>query len=124
MKKLIILVLFAAAAWYGWKHYPDLLAHRSGHEAVIENQSGHTLERVRLAVGGQKFVKETLDDGERATFSFRVAQEASFDLTWQWKDRIGEMSWSGGMVPRGPMQQRHIMTIDGEGGVVYQAENK
>jgi hypothetical protein len=124
MKKLIVLLLFAVAAWYGWKHYPDLLARRPGHEAVIENQSGHTLQRIRLVVGGATFVKETLDDGDRVTFPFRVTNDASFELTWQWKDSIGERTWSGGLVPRGPMQQRHILTIDEEGAVLYRAENR
>ena len=124
MKKLFFLLLVVAAAWYGWKHYPDLLARRPAHEAVIENPSGHTLQRVRLAVGGRTFVRETLDDGQRAVFPFRVTSDASFELTWQWKDRVGECNWRGGMVPRGPMQQRHIMAIDEEGAVFYRAENK
>ena len=37
---------------------------------------------------------------------------------------MGEYSWSGGLVPRGPMVQRHIMTVDQDAGVIYRAENK
>jgi len=54
----------------------------------------------------------------------KVANDASFQLVWEWKERLGERHWSGGMVPRGPMVQRHIMQIDGDGGVTYTAENK
>ena len=37
---------------------------------------------------------------------------------------MGEMSWRGGMVPKGPMVQRHVMQIDDNGEVVYLASNK
>ena len=45
MKRLLILLLLAAAAWYGWKHYPELLQKRDGHDVVIENTSGRNMER-------------------------------------------------------------------------------
>ena len=124
MKKLIILAVVAFTVWYGWKHYPELMSHRPSHEAVIQNRTGTGMTRVRLIVDGQTFVKEDLPDGARAVFPFRVGNDASFNLVWQWSNRPGENSWSGGMVPKGPMVQRHIMTIDSEAGVLYQAENK
>ena len=124
MKKLLILALVAFAAWYGWKHYPELLDKRPSHEAVVVNSSGHPLERVRLVVDGQTFVKETLDQNDKAVFPFRVANDASFELYWQYADQMGQRSWKGGMVPKGPMVQRHIMTIDPDGEVIYQPENK
>lgn len=124
MKKLIMLVLVAAVAWYGWKHLPSLLERRPSHEAVIQNSTGIGLTRIRLIVDGQTFVKEELADGASAVFPFRVGKDASFQLTWQWADRVGENSWSGGMVPAGPMVQRHTMTIDGDGGVIYRAAAK
>jgi hypothetical protein len=124
MKKLIFLVLVALVAWYGWKHLPGLLEKRPSHEAVIQNSTGAKLIRVRLTVDGQTFVKEELADGASAVFPFRVGKDASFELVWQWADRVGENSWTGGMVPAGPMVQRHTMTIDSDGGVVYQAAAK
>src|SRR5262245_49497032 len=124
MKKLVFLVLVGAVAWYGWKHYPSLLERRPSHEAVVRNATGSNLTRVRLTVDGQTFVKEELADGASAAFPFRVGRDASFDLDWQWANRLGENHWSGGMVPKGPMVQRHIMVIDGEGGVLYRTENK
>ena len=124
MKKLVFFLLFVLAAWYGWKHYPELLNRRPGHEAVIENDSGMTMERVRLTVDGQTLVKESLDNGARGTLPFKVQNDASFVLEWQWKEKLGDMRWAGGMVPRGPMIQRHIMAVDADGGVTYTAENK
>ncbi len=124
MKRLLLLALFAAALWYGWKHWGELVSKRSGHEAVVENASGRELTRVRLSVGGQTFVKESIPDGERAVFPFRVDSDATFELVWRFADASSEQSWSGGMVPRGPMLQRHVMTVDGDGAVLYRPENK
>ena len=122
MKRLIVFLLFAAAVWYGWKHYPEILHKRASHEAVIENQTNGDLERIRLKIGDQTLVREKLAAGERATFPFRVNQDATFELTWS--TREGDRTWSGGMVPAGPMVQRHEFVIDTEGQVLYRAENK
>ena len=124
MKKLLFLVLVAVAAWYGWHHYGDVLYKRPSHEAVVQNRAGHEMTRVRLSVDGQTLVKESIPDGADAVFPFRVSHDASFQLVWQWAESSGEQSWSGGMIPRGPMTQRHIMTIDSDGAVFYRAENK
>jgi hypothetical protein len=124
MKKIVLFALIVVAAWYGWKRLPTLIERRPTHEAVVENSSGTGLTRIRLTVDGQTFVKEELADGAQAVFPFRVSRDASFQLVWQWSDRVGESNWSGGMVPRGPMVQRHIMTIDSDGGVLYRPENK
>jgi hypothetical protein len=124
MKRLLLLVLFAVALWYGWQHRGDLLHRQQGHEAVVENTSGREMTRVRLSVGGQTFVKESIPDEGKAAFPFRVDRDATFELVWRFADAPAEQSWSGGMVPRGPMLQRHIMTVDGDGAVLYRAENK
>ena len=124
MKKLLILAIVAAAAWYGWKNYPSLFERRPSHEAVIENQTGTTITKVRLSVDGQTLVKEEIADGAKAVIPFRVSKDASFTLIWEWSDRPGENTWAGGLVPQGPMVQRHIMLIDNDAGVLYRAENK
>ena len=91
MKKLVLLALIAFAAWYGWKHYKSLLLERRPmHEAVVENQTGVGLTRVRLTVDGQTFVREELPDKGRASFPFRVGRDAAFRLVWQWSDRTTE----------------------------------
>jgi hypothetical protein len=122
MKKLILLLLILAAGWYGWGHYRSVLERRPSHEAVVENQSGRDIERVRLAVDGQTFVRELIPAGQSTTFSFRVNRDATFEL--HWGSGTDERSWSGGMVPVGPMSQRHVFRIDEEGGVMYRAEQK
>lgn len=123
MKRLIVLLLFAAAAWYGWRHYPELLHRAGNHEAVIENASGRVMTRVRLTVDGRTYVEERIPDEGRATIPFRVAEDASFQLVWSHDDG-GDRSWSGGMVPKGPLTQRHRMTVDGDDAVLYRAEPK
>jgi hypothetical protein len=124
MKRLLLLILFGVALWYGWQHRDDLLHRQQGHEAVIENTSGRELTRVRLSVGGQSFVKESIPDGERAVFPFRVDSDATFNLVWSFAGSANERSWSGGMVPRGPMLQRHVMIVDPDGEILYRPENK
>jgi hypothetical protein len=121
IKRIVIFALVAFAGWYGWHHWTDIAHRAPSHEAVVENDTGVTMEKVRLTVDGQTFVKEILPNGQRASFPFRVANDASFALDWEYKERLGERHWRGGMVPRGPMVQRHMMQVDGDGGVVYTA---
>lgn len=121
MKKLILLLLVAAAAWYGWKNYPQILNRQPGHQAVIINQTGREMQRVRLVVDGQTLVRETLADNAEAELTFKVANDSDFDLIWQWSDAAGEFKWHGGRVPRGPMVQKHIFTVHGVNEVIYQA---
>lgn len=124
MKRLLFFAFVAFAAWYAWHHYHDLIDKRPSHEAIVENRSGRGMERIRLTVGGQTFVRETLPDDANASFPFRVSQDATFTLEWKWSNSDNEMHWSGGEVPRGPMVQKHHLTVDGDGAVIYQAENK
>jgi len=124
MRRLIVFALIVVAAWFAWNKWGDVLLKKPSHEAVVENLSGREMVSVRLTVGGQTFVKESLPDEQKAVFPFRVSQESTFDLAWLWGDAPGEETWSGGFVPRGPMQQRHVMTVDGDGNVSYRPENK
>jgi len=124
MKRVVFFLLLVLAGWYGWKRWPDLFHHTPGHEAVVENDTGLTMERVRVTVDGQTFVKEELPNEQRAVFPFKVASDATFQLEWGWKEKMGEMRWRGGMVPRGPMVQRHMMQVDADGGVIYTANAK
>ncbi len=124
MKKLLLLALIAFAIWYGWNHYRDVIVHSPSHEAVIENHSGREMQRVRLIVAGKTFVRESLPDASSISFSFRVDSDATFELHWNWANSDVEQHWSGGMVPRGPMVQRHTLEIDADGGVIYTAANK
>jgi len=124
MKKLLFFILVAVAAWYGWKHYPELLNRAPGNEAVVINDSGHGIERLRFTADGQTQVREDLPSGNKAVFPFKVANDSEIRLEWQWSDRLGERRWQGGRVPRGPLVGRHIMQIDGDGEVIYRPEPK
>ncbi|MEO5616534.1 MAG: hypothetical protein ABIS67_02075 [Candidatus Eisenbacteria bacterium] len=124
MKRLFILILLGLAAWYGWKNYPQLFEKRDGHEAVIENQSGKTMTRVRVMIDGQTLVKEILPDGQTAKLPFKVANDAGFKMEWEYETVLGQRSWAGGMVPKGPMLQRHILLVQADDEVMYRAENK
>ncbi len=120
MRRLIILVIVAAAAWYGWKHYKGL---RSGPSdiAVIANDSGRAIERVRLTVDGQTLVREVLEDGATAELPFRVRKDSSFHLHWQWRGREGEPQWDGGLVTAGPLVSRNTFRVQADGGVIWSA---
>ena len=122
MRRFLILIVIAAAAWFGWKRYEA--AKGTPHEAVIVNHSDRRMVAVRLKVDGQTFEKESLADGERTAFPFRAGDDASFELFWSWDQTPGEMAWAGGYVPKGPMRQRHVMSVDGDGSVTYLPENK
>jgi len=124
MKKLLFWALVLFAAWYAWKHYPEITRQQPRHEAVVQNRSGHPIERLRLSVDGQTFVRDTLKAGDDTKFSFRVSKDGTFDVVWDWGDRLGEGHWNGGRVPSGPIVQRHVLVISGDGGVVYNAEDK
>jgi len=122
MKRLLILAVLVFAGWYGWTHYREFFTKRPAHEALVENHGSAAIERVRLKVDGQTMVKEQLGSGEHVAFPFRVNRDASFEI--QWRAGADERQWSGGLVPAGPMVQRHVFTIDDEGQVLYRAENK
>ena len=122
MLRLIIIALVVFAAWYGWSHYGDLLNPRPKHEVVIENRSGRVMDRVRISVGGQGFVRETIANEENAAFRFLINDDATFELVWKWANDEVEHRWTGGNVFKGPMVQRHHIMVDGDAGVTYRAE--
>ncbi len=124
MMRFILIILVAAAAWYGWKHWPELMQRTPSNEAVIANHSGKVLTRLRLTVDGQTFVKERLADNEQVVFPFKVANDASFELQWEYESELGQRHWRGGMVPKGPMIQRHFLQFDSDGNIVYEARAK
>jgi len=121
MKRLLILVIVALVAWYGWNHRAVLTTKTPRHQAVIKNASGETLTRIRLTVGGQTHVKEELANGESATFSFAVNEDSKFELAWEYAANPNEGRWSGGGVTKGPMVARHQITIRPDRGVVYES---
>lgn len=124
MKRLFFLILVAAAAWYGWHHYPELLNRMPSNKAVIVNNTGHELDRVRLSAGDQPIgVKESIPPDGRAEFPFKIDHDATFTLVWQYADKQGEQRWTGGSVTHGPVVQKCTFTVDGEGQVIFLPEN-
>ena len=124
MGRLIVLVLLIAAIWYGYKHYPEVMKRGPSHEAVIVNATSNPAVRIRLLVGGQTFVKESLGPDQKVAFPFKVNDDATFELIWEWDSSTGERHWRGGNVFKGPIVARHTLTIQDDDGVVYQSENK
>lgn len=122
MRRLIVLGLLAFAIWYGSQHGGKLFTRRPSHEAVIENTGDVAMARVRLRVDGQTLVRDAIAAGEAATLPFHVQRDGTFDL--QWETSGVEHIWSGGLVPAGPMVQRHRFSVDGEAQVLYRPENK
>lgn len=121
MRNLLVLIVVAFAAWYGWHHLADL-RRAPRDEAVIENQSGRQLTRVRLTVGGQTLVRDAIPDGDKAVFPFQVSSDGSLGLKWQFQGDAYDKTWSGGEVSAGPLHTRHRIQVMSDGGVIWMAE--
>ncbi len=121
MKRLLMLVLLAATAWYGWKHY-GALRDTGANEATIVNQSSHGLDRIRLTAGNETVVIEHLEPGARDTRPFRGGVDATFQLVWAYQGVMGEQHWSGGTITSGPMRMRHSFLVDEQGSVIWNSE--
>jgi hypothetical protein len=123
MKRLLMFALVVVAIYMAWTRGPGLFEKQIAHEVVVTNASRSPIVRLRIGVAGRTFVAETLLAGDATRHSFRTTEDSRFHLVWQWGDRPGEPEWTGGRVPRGPLAQRHQMRIDGQGGVIYFAED-
>ena len=124
MKQLFFLALLVFAGWYGWNHRDAILHRQASHQAVIENDTGEPIARIRLTVDGQTLVhQEALPTGQSVKLPFRVANDSDFQLTWNWVQREGELTWRGGSIAKGPLTQRHIFQVMEDGSVMYRAES-
>ena len=123
MQRLILLAVFVFAGGYGWKHYDALLHPAPRHEAVVRNDSGEKLVRIRLTVGGHTYVKEELATGATVAFPFTVTTDSKFDLVWEYDTNTMVGHWTGGLVAKGPLVARHTLTIRTGGGVVFESQN-
>jgi len=124
MKKLLLLTLVILAAWTAWKQVPRILERPPEHELVVENQSHEAIERLRIMVGSQTFVKELLGSGEDASFTVRVHRDQRFEMTWQWASSNVETVWQGGHITQGPIAQRHVLSVLEGGGVIHHVERR
>jgi len=121
MKRLILLAIVAAAAWYGWKHYGELRS-ASRDVAVIDNQASIAMERVRLTACGSTYVAEEIPAGTSATLPFPVSCDGELTMVWQLQGSDRTYNWSGGEVTSGPIRSRHHLQVTGDGGVVWTSE--
>lgn len=118
MKKLLFLVLVAAAAWYGWNHRDVLLHRKAGSEAVIVNEGTRAMLRVRLTIGSQTYVREVIEPGERASLPIEVTRTSDFRLRWGWRGLEGSPEWRGGEAEAGPTPLRCTLQVYDDGGVI------
>ena len=121
MRRLLLLLVFAVAAWYGWKHYKDL-RQPPGNEVVVQNGSGMAMERVRITIGGEPTIRDAIEPGASTTVPFHAAHDGVFDLQWNFRGREAPQDWSGGSITSGPVRMRHHLTVDENGGVVWSSE--
>jgi hypothetical protein len=125
MKRLFVFAVIGVAAWYGWHHrdaLDDLLHKKPHQEVVVRNNAGETVTRLRVTVGDQTFVKESLASGETVTFPFAVNSDSKFDVAWEYAARTNEGHWQGGEVAPGPLVSRHVITIGQDQGIVYETQ--
>ncbi len=121
MKRLLMLIVLVAVAWYGWKHF-DGLSSGDQNEAVVVNQSSRALLRLRLKAGGETMVIERLEANARATRTFRGGVDATFEMVWAYEGIIGEQHWSGGTITSGPIRMRHMFLMDDGNSVIWNNE--
>jgi hypothetical protein len=122
MNRWIVLLVVAAAAWYGWKHWTEI-RQAPRDEVMIVNETGKVLVRVRVTVGGETYVRESIADGAKARFPFPVTGDGVVALKWQYDREELDMSWSGGQVAAGPLRIRHVVRMMQDGGVVWTPEH-
>lgn len=117
MKKLFILALFAVAAWYGWHHRELFTGGNRDSEAVLVNSGTRAMQRVRLTVGGQTYVRDAIEPEERAAFPVPLTGQSDFRLRWEWRGLEGAPEWRGGEIVPGPPRSRCTLQVFDDNGV-------
>jgi len=121
MKQLLFIALVAFAAWYGWHHYAELRQGGS-HQILVVNHSGHAIERLRISVGDQTVVVETLEDGAQAKQPFKCDKDGPFALDWQVRDLMGQRMWNGGVFVHSPILLQHKFEFRDADGVIWSSQ--
>ena len=122
MTRLIILVLFALAAWQASIHYPKLLHRERQNEVVIRNEGRNSIERLRLIVGRETHVREVLAAGASVTFRLDVARDTRMELVWFGPNKALESQWLGPAIHQGPSLERHTLLMYDDGRVNHRSE--
>jgi hypothetical protein len=121
MKRLLLLALIAAAAWYGWKNH-DAWRANGAHELVAVNRSGRAIERIRINIGDQAFAIESVEDGATYKLPLRCEHDGMFRIVWDVRGRDGEKHWEGGSFNHGPLLMRHRFEFTTGDGVIWSSE--
>jgi hypothetical protein len=121
MKRLLFLALVVFAAWYGYHHYKELRQEGS-HQVIAVNHTGHVMERLRISVGDQTVVVESLENGATAKQAFKYDHDGPFQLTWQLRDVMGDRAWTGGTFAHGPILLAHTFDFREGDGVIYSSQ--
>jgi len=121
MKQLLFIALIAFAAWYGYHHYKEL-QQQGPAQVVAVNHTGHRMERLRISVGDNTVVVESLENGATAQQPFKCEHDGPFNLTWQLGDVLGERSWNGGIYAHGPLVLAHTFDFREGDGVIYSSQ--
>lgn len=117
MMRLLILALFAFAAWYGWNHREMFTRGRDDTEVVLVNEGSRAMQRVRLRVDGNTYVRDKIEPEESAVFSIPVTHPSDFRLIWEWQGVEGVPEWRGGEVTPGSSRQRCKLQVFEDNGV-------
>ena len=121
MTRLLMIALIVFAAWYGWHHYTEL-RQTGSNQVIAVNHTGRTIERLRISVGAQTVVVESLADGAQAKQPFKCDRDGSFQLVWELKGIMGEKMWSGGTFAHGPLLLAHRFEFREKDGVIWSSE--
>lgn len=111
MKKLLLLVILAAAGWYGWQHRGAIFGGSSDSEVVLVNSGTRAMLRARLTVDGRTYVREVIEPGARETLPVTVTNASDFRLRWEWRGLEGSFDWRGGEITPGPPRSRCTVEV-------------
>jgi len=121
MTRYLLFALIVFAAWYGWHHYTEL-RQAGSNQVIAVNHTGRTIERLRITVGNQTVVVESLADGAQAKQPFKCDRDGPFQLLWELKGVMGEKRWLGGTFSRGPILLAHTFEFRERDGVIWSSE--
>jgi len=121
VKRLLLLLVVAAAAIYGWRHYARLRS-LPANELLAVNHTGAVLERLRIAVAGRSLAIDSLRAGADRALRFASDEDGIFDVRWHVRGADAERHWAGGHFERGPIRMRHRLEFVPGDGVIWTSD--
>jgi len=111
MKRLLFLAIVGAVAWYGWQNRGAVFGGSADSEVVLVNAGIRAMQRVRLTVDGETYVREVIEPDARAHLPVRVTRVSDFRLVWEWRGLEASRDWQGGQVTPGPPRSRCTIQV-------------